>query len=181
MTYIEHHQLLGKTISLIEKYFKDKKDKGGNDYLNHLYSVYDAIENKMNTEYVDLNSSLGTFYRKATIVALLHDIFEDTNCTEDELKEIGCDDEIINAIKALTRKKEEQYYFDFIKRVSKNDIAKLVKIYDLENNMDIRRLQTFGDYEMNRLKKYFYCWKYLKGEILSTQCNNIIHPDRKFR
>ena len=181
MTQIEYRQLLGKTISLIEKYFKDKKDKGGNDYLNHLYSVYDAVEIEMCRECVDMNSSLANFYKKATIVALLHDTFEDTDCTEDELREIGCDDEIINAIKALTRKKEEQYYFDFIERVSKNDIAKLVKIYDIENNMDIKRLQKFDDYDMNRLKKYFYCWKYLKGEILSTQCNNIIHPDRKFR
>jgi hypothetical protein len=106
-------------------------------------------------------------------------IFE--NYVEQELRDIGCDDEIIDAIKAITRKKEEQYYFDFIKRVSQNDIARIVKIYDLEHNMDIRRLKTFGDYEQKRLKKYWYCWKYLKGEISEIECNNTIHPNRKFR
>ena len=70
---------------------------------------------------------------------------------------------IIEAIKSVTRKKEEQYYFDFIERARNNDIGRLVKIYDLENNMDIKRLSTFGDYEQKRLKKYWYAWKYLKG------------------
>ena len=75
----------------------------------------------------------------------------------------------------------EQYYFDFIDRVNGNDIARLVKIYDLEDNMDIRRLNKFGDYEQKRLKKYWYSWKYLRGEISSVVCNNTIHPDRLFR
>ena len=47
--------------------------------------------------------------------------------------------------------------------------------------MDIRRLKTFGDYEQKRLKKYWYSWKYLKGEISEIECNNTIHPNRKFR
>ena len=81
----------------------------------------------------------------------------------------------------MTRRKDEQYYFDFIERVSKNDIGRIVKIYDLENNMDIRRLSEFGEYEQKRLRKYFYSWKFLKGEINGLSANNIIHPDRKWR
>ena len=109
------------------------------------------------------------------IVALLHDILEDTDCSEQELRNAGCDDDIIEAIKSVTRRKDEQYYFDFIKRANKNPIGRIVKIYDLENNMDVRRLSKFGDYEQKRLKKYWYSWKYLKGEITEKKAEKEIN------
>ena len=143
--------------------------------------VWTAIEEEKNQKVSDENSTLALYYEKAIIVAILHDIVEDTDVTLEYLTNGGFDKEIVNAIDAITRRKEEQYYFDFIERVKKNDIAKLVKIYDLEDNMDSRRLKTFGDYEQKRLKKYWYCWKYLKGEIDSVTCNNTIHPDRLWR
>ena len=179
MNSIEYRKLLSQTLKLIEKYFKCKKDKGGHDYVNHLNAVCDAVEKEASINCVDMNSSLGQFYRKASIVALLHDILEDTDCTEEELKEAGCDEEIIEAIKSVTRRKDEQYYFDFIKRVSKNKIGTLVKIYDLENNMDIRRLNKFGDYEKKRLNKYWWSWKFLKGDVSAVIANNNIHANRK--
>ena len=181
MTELELAKLTANASKLILDEFVDKKDAGGHDYLQHLYAVADAIDKEANYKVVDKHSSLSLFYRKAYIVALLHDILEDTECTIQELKNIGCDDEIIEAIESVTRRKDEQYYFDFIERARKNDIGRLVKIYDLENNMDVRRLNKFGDYEQKRLKKYWYCWKYLKGEITNIECNNTIHPDRKFR
>ena len=181
MTYSECRQVEMKALDLIRKYFKDKKDAGGDDYVLHLYKVADGVQKEMDYEVVDQKSTLATFYRKAYIVALLHDILEDTPCTEDELREIGCDDEIIDAIKSVTRRKEEQFYFDFIERASRNDIGRIVKKYDLEHNMDIRRLTKFDDYEQKRLKKYWYSWKYLKGDISAVQANNAIHPNRLFR
>ena len=181
MNEFEFKTLEFKTYSIIDKYFKGSTDKGGNNYLLHLYSVAEAVQKEANRKVADPKSSLAVFYNKAYIVALLHDILEDTECTENELHEIGCDDEIINAIKSVTRRKDEQYYFDFILRANKNDIGRLVKIYDLENNMDVRRLDKFGEYEQNRLKKYWYSWKFLKGEINELVANNEIHPDRKFR
>lgn len=176
LTILDH-----KAYALVQKYFNDKKDAGGHDYISHLFSVVEGIEKEANFNVVDQSSSLGIFYKKAAIVGMLHDILEDTDCTEEELREIGCDDEIINAIKSVTRRKDEQYYFDFIMRAGKNDIGRLVKIYDLENNMDVRRLSKFGDYEQKRLKKYWYSWKYLKGEINELLANNTIHPDRLWR
>ena len=170
-----------KAIELINMYFHDKKDKDGNSYLDHLWNVASAIEREASIEVVDRQSSKGIFYQKAFIVALLHDILEDTDTTEEELYKIGCDDEIVKAVKSVTRKQEEKYYFDFIERVSQNDIGRLVKKYDLEDNMDIRRLKTFGDYEQKCLKKYWYSWMFLKGEITSVMANNAIHPDRLLR
>ena len=65
------------------------------------------------------------------------------------------DEEIIKAVDALTRRKEEDKYFDFIERVANNDIARIVKIYDLEDNMNIKRLDKFDEYEQKRLRKYY--------------------------
>ena len=168
-------------IKLIDKYFSDKVDAGGHPYVGHMNRIEDEIIKEKKLKCSDPHSTLSIFYDKAAIVALLHDIIEDTECTEDILRVNGFDEEIIEAVVAITRRKDEQYYFDFIERVSKNDIAKLVKIYDLQENMDIKRLKKFEEYEQKRLKKYWYCWKYLRGEISSLQCNNVIHPDRKFR
>ncbi len=179
MNEIDFKNLIRNVYDLIYKYFNNKQDAGGNNYLYHLYYVANAIDEESKLKVNDENSSLGIFYKKAYIVGLLHDIFEDTNCTEDELINLGCDKEIIDAIKSVTRLKEEQYYFDFIKRASKNDIGRIVKKYDLEHNMDVRRLKTFGEYEQKRLKKYWYSWKYLCNDIDVVTANNIIHPDRK--
>ena len=166
---------------LAEKYFKDKTDKGGHPYMGHMERIVSAIEKEKDAKCADSQSTLALFYDKAIVVALLHDLLEDTDCTPDTLRSEGFDSEIIDAVVAITRRPDEQKYFDFIARVKKNDIARLVKIYDLEDNMDIRRLNTFGDYEQKRLKKYWYCWKYLRGEMTDIECNNTIHPDRKIR
>ena len=167
--------------NLVTNIFKDKVDKGGHPYIGHLIRVSAAIELEKDKKCLDKDSTLSLFYEKACVVALLHDIVEDTDITLDDLRAKGFDEEIVNAVDAITRRKEEIKYFDFIERVKKNDIARIVKIRDLEDNMDITRLDTFGDYEQKRLKKYWYCWKYLKGEITAIECNNTIHPDRLIR
>ena len=166
---------------LVTDLFKDKVDKGGHPYIGHLLRVYRDVENEKNKKCSDPNSTLSLFYEKASIAALLHDVLEDTEMTIANLESKGFDEEIIKAVDAITRRKEENKYFDFIERVSKNDIARLVKIYDLEDNMNIKRLDKFDESDQKRLRKYFYCWKYLKGEISAVKCNNTIHPDRLFK
>lgn len=173
MTELELVKLETNVNKLIITKFSDKKDKGGHDYLQHLYAVAEAVEKEWLSEVAV--SSCGEFTKKAYIIALLHDILEDTDCTIQELINIGCDNEIIEAIQSVTRRKDEQYYFDFIKRANKNPIGRIVKTYDLENNMDIRRLSKFGDYEQKRLKKYWYSWKYLKGEITEKEAEKEIN------
>jgi (p)ppGpp synthase/HD superfamily hydrolase len=149
---------------LAKQYFKNKFDKGGEDYIEHPYRVSSTICDKLTS---DENNTTDEreLYKKAEIVALLHDIIEDTDCTLDILHEHGFDEDIINAVDAISRKEDEKYYATFIKRVSENQIATIVKIYDLEDNMDVKRLPKFDAYEQKRLRKYFYSWKFLKGEI----------------
>ena len=164
-------------IDLINEKFKDKIDDGGVEYIQHLWNVAHSVETEgmHRSNWYDYGTSDSSmFYHKAYIVALLHDIFEDTDTTEEELRSIGCDNEIIEAIKTLTHKKNEKY-LDYILRVSENDMAKIIKIYDLENNMDITRLKNFGDYEMKRLKKYWYSYKFLYGDISYTDAYNSLY------
>lgn len=68
-------------------------------------------------------------------VGFLHDVVEDTHITLQDLTDLGFPTEVTDAVEALTRREEERY-FDYIQRVSRNRIAHAVKIADLKDNMD---------------------------------------------
>ena len=157
------------------------------DTLSHATTVADTVD-KMNPHWnktagYDFEATdIDVFWKKATIVAMLHDIIEDTDCTVDVLKEKNIPDDVINAIMLVTRPKEKHDYFDdYIMKIAKNELSRVVKIADLEHNMDVRRLSKFGEYEQKRLMKYWYSWKYLKREINEVSAHNALHPDDKWR
>ena len=104
-------------FDLAQEYFKDKKDLSGRPYMGHMERIAAAIEKERDKNCADKESSLFLYYDKAIAVAFLHDIIEDTDCTEEILYEKGFDKEIVTAVIAITRRKDEQYYFDFIDRV----------------------------------------------------------------
>ena len=129
----ESKDLLFKTLELIMKLFNDKLDKSGIPYIVHLMKVYEGV-----SDY------------KEKIVALLHDVLEDTSVSCEELKEFGYDDDILLILSYLTKKKGE-YYPDYIDRlISSNNIHVLnIKLSDLRHNMDIKRIKnpSVNDYE----------------------------------
>ena len=47
--------------------------------------------------------------------------------------------------------------------ISQSKIALKVKIADLEDNMDIRRLDVLTEKDMKRLNRYLKAWRYLTG------------------
>lgn len=70
------------------------------------------------------------------IVGLLHDVVEDGFATFEELqKRFNLDDEQMTALDAITRRKSEQY-FNYIQRVKQNRMAKIVKLADLQHNIN---------------------------------------------
>ncbi len=129
----ESNDLLYKTLEVVLRVFDDKVDKGGLPYFNHLFKVYEGVSSY-----------------EEKIIALLHDIVEDTNITFLDLKEFGYDDNIIKPLTYLTKKKGE-YYPDYIDRIiSSNNVHTLnVKLSDLKHNMDITRIKnpSINDYE----------------------------------
>jgi (p)ppGpp synthase/HD superfamily hydrolase len=94
------------------------------------------------------------------VVALLHDIVEDTDVTLEMLEELGFSEFIIKAVSCLTHQEGESYE-DYVRRAAKNPISREVKLADLEDNMDIRRLEFITEEDLSRLDKYRIAWKYL--------------------
>jgi (p)ppGpp synthase/HD superfamily hydrolase len=125
---------------------KGQVDKGGEQYILHPIRVM----TKCDTD-------------EERIVALLHDVVEDTNITIDNLREYGFSEEVINAIDCLTRRPNESYD-DFIMRVKTNELATKIKIFDIEDNMITKRLKEITEKDLKRLNKYSIALQMLVGE-----------------
>ncbi len=118
-------------------------DKGGEDYILHPIRIMqnmDTIEEKL--------------------VAILHDTMEDCKATEEDLKNIGMPKDVIEAVKVITKEKREDYY-KYIKRVKQNSIARRVKMADLEDNMNLKRIKSPTGKDFERFKKYQRAYDYL--------------------
>ena len=129
----ESDNILYKALEISSIVFKHDVDKGGLPYSIHMLYVYrhvDTIEEK--------------------VVALLHDIMEEKNITEEELLDIGFSKKIVDDIKILTRVKPSEYN-DYIDNIIKNGSreALSVKLADVKHNMDMSRIKnpTVKDYE----------------------------------
>lgn len=96
-----------------------------------------------------------------TVVALLHDVVEDTEITFEDLKEQGFSDEIINALKLLTHDKNTPY-MEYVGEIKKNSIAKKVKLADLRHNSDLTRLDVVDEKALKRKIKYEKAIKFLE-------------------
>lgn len=94
----------------------------------------------------------------AMMVAVLHDVVEDgEGWTFERLRENGFSEDVIQAVDCVTNRHGESYE-DFIKRVQTNPIACEVKIADLEDNMNIRRINEIQPKDLERLEKYHRSW-----------------------
>ena len=98
------------------------------------------------------------------IVAVLHDVLEDTEVTSADLKRLGFSKEVIRALQCLTKAKGEDYQ-EFISRVSQNPLASRIKILDLIDNMDCSRLTTFGESDAERMQRYANALRKLRGDV----------------
>ncbi len=87
------------------------------------------------------------------IVAVLHDVVEDSEWTLAQLAAEGFPAAAITALDCLTRRPEESYD-EFIDRVLTDPLATQVKRYDLEDNMTLTRLSALTDRDLERLQRY---------------------------
>lgn len=78
------------------------------------------------------------------IVAWLHDVVEDTSVTLEDLRKEGFEEHILQAIDCLTRRENENY-LEFVKRVMKNELAIVVKLSDLKDNLSDLKSGTMRD------------------------------------
>jgi (p)ppGpp synthase/HD superfamily hydrolase len=118
-------------------------DKAGLDYILHPQQVAAMVT---------------TDEEKA--VALLHDIIEDTDVTAGELLAKGLPENVVEAVKALT-KKDNQNYAAYLAGVKKNRLATAVKLADLKHNSDLSRLEKITQKDRERAEKYRKAIEYL--------------------
>ena len=97
------------------------------------------------------------------MAAVLHDVVEDTGWTLEALHFEGFSDEVIEAVDGLTRR-EEETYAEFIERAAHHPVSRAVKLVDIEDNMDIRRLDTLTDKDKSRLVRYLKAWQWLTND-----------------
>lgn len=86
------------------------------------------------------------------IVALLHDVVEDTDITFEQLeKEFS--DNVIQALKLLTHD-DSVDYMDYVRNLKSNPIARNVKLADLHHNSDVTRIEEITERDRRRYNKY---------------------------
>jgi (p)ppGpp synthase/HD superfamily hydrolase len=127
---------LERAIQIAVQAHMGQKDKGGEPYILHPL----RIMFKMHT---DLER----------MVAVLHDVVEDSEWTLDHLRDEGFPDRVLAAVDCLTHRSNESYE-DFIERVQVNILARTVKIADLQDNLDASRIPELTDKDIERIRKY---------------------------
>ena len=119
-------------IEIAVKYHSNQVDKSGDIYILHplrLMSWMDTIEER--------------------IIAVLHDILEDTIVTESYLLTIFPQD-IVEDIKRLS-KVDGECYTDFIMRIKESPRARKIKLADIEDNMSYTRIVKLPEEHRARL------------------------------
>lgn len=119
-----YSELVKKASQIAYEAHKEDVDKGGYPYIFHPFYLASQMEDEA-----------------SCCVALLHDVIEDHGdiYSFDSLKKEGMSDEIIEALQLLTHE-EGVPYMEYVKEIAKNPIARIVKMADLNHNLDSRRI-----------------------------------------
>ena len=126
---------------------KDQSDKGGYPYIMHPIHIAEQMETE-----------------DETIVALLHDVIEDTDIGFDYLKKEGFSDTVINCLKILTKDPNEDY-MDYIRKIKKTGgIALKIKKADMAHNMIAERISKKIQSDESRMEKYRAAFDILNGQ-----------------
>ena len=135
--------LTKKALSLCFEAHKNQLDKSGMPYVFHPFHLAEQMETE-----------------ETVVVALLHDIVEDTDYTIDDLKAMGFPQNVTDAIALMTHYADTEY-MDYVARIKTNPIAKAVKLADLRHNSDTTRLDDVTENDLKRVEKYTAAIKFL--------------------
>ena len=136
---------LDKAILVAVQAHYGQKDRYGRPYILHPLRVMMRVKSEAEK-----------------IVAALHDVVEDSDLTLEDLKKEGFSDEIVQAVDCLT-KREGEPYEAHVERARRNRLALPVKIADLEDNMDPKRIGVVSEEDKKRLTRYQKTWTALKN------------------
>ena len=128
--------LTKKAIRLCFEAHKNQVDKSGLPYVFHPFHLAEQMRDEL-----------------STVVALLHDVVEDTPYTLDDLRKMGFPEAVLDALTLLTHT-DDTPYLNYVARLKSNSIARAAKLADLRHNSDLARLNHVGDRAIKRVEKY---------------------------
>ena len=137
-------ELTKKALKLCFTVHKEQVDKSGLPYVFHPFHLAEQMEDE-----------------QTTVVALLHDVVEDSDLTLNDLRQMGFPDPIIAALALLTHDPAVEY-MDYVRAIKDNPIARAVKLADLKHNSDLTRLDTVDEKALTRREKYLHAMTLLK-------------------
>ena len=141
---------LDAALVLVTTHFRGVRDKSGAPYVLHC-----------------LRAMMGVQSLDAKIVAVMHDLVEDTSVTMDDLRQQGFSESVLTAVELVTHHPTDSYE-DYVARIKANPIAREVKLADLRDNTDPRRVLLREGCEGRdtvRIQKYVLSHQFLTDEI----------------
>ena len=129
---------LARAIEIAASAHRNQADKGGSPYILHPIRVMMSLDTE-----------------DEKIVGILHDVIEDSDVWNFErLKEEGFEENILSALKSVTKLSGDEDYQQFIKRAAQNEIGRNVKIADIKDNLDVTRIGALNEKDLLRINKY---------------------------
>jgi (p)ppGpp synthase/HD superfamily hydrolase len=128
--------LTKKALILCFAAHKDQTDKSGIPYVFHPFHLAEQMDSEL-----------------TTVVALLHDVVEDSEYTLADLTDMGFPAEVTDAVALMTHG-EGVPYLDYVAKIKENPIARTVKLADLRHNSDLSRLDRVDAKALARVEKY---------------------------
>lgn len=125
-----------KALKLCFEAHKDQTDKSGMPYVFHPFHLAEQMPDEA-----------------CTIVALLHDVIEDTEFGVSDLEALGFSESILEALNLMTHDNKTPY-LEYVAALKHNRIARTVKLADLRHNSDLSRLECISDKDLQRVEKY---------------------------
>ena len=115
---------------------RDQTDKSGLPYVFHPFHVAEQMSDET-----------------TTVVALLHDVIEDSDYTLEDIRAMGFGDKVVTALALMTHV-EGVPYMDYVAGLKDNPAARAVKLADLRHNSDLSRLDVVDEKALKRVEKY---------------------------
>lgn len=144
---VEEYRSLQTAILLATHAHKDQVDESGHTYILHPIRVMTRFQHP------DL-----------MMTGILHDVLEDTPVTDKDLLNEGIPELVVDAVRLLT-KLPGMDYDKYILDLRNNNIARQVKIADIEDNASFYRNHSkpigYDEFHLKRVARYRRCWNLL--------------------
>lgn len=136
---------LDTALALAIRVHAGQRDRAGKPYILHPLRIMQRFQTE-----------------PEQIVAVLHDVVEDGDVTLDRIRELGFSEAVVAGIDGMTKRPGESYEA-FVERLAPNPLARAVKIMDIRDNIDVTRLPSMDERDLQRVAKYHRALKFLEG------------------